>query len=135
MKRHLLLLAVGLLYACASPNALVTEPDYASRFSYEALRLADADNPKEKADVLLDLMEYRLDEMERLHEAGNTDYVESLAASYRALCINALRGIAAQKPSVEASSRERVKTHNDRFQALSDDAQTNYWLCVSSLTG
>ncbi len=131
MKRHVLLLMAGFLYACGSPGVSVTAPDYASRFSYEALRLAEADGPKEKADALLDLMEYRLDEMERLHQAGNTEYVESLAASYRALCIKALRGIVADKPSVKVSSRKRLESHNDRFQALSDDARTNYLMCLS----
>ena len=133
------LILVAMLAACAdTPTGsmhLADEPDYASRFAYEAVLLARAEGAREKADALLELMEYRLAEMERLNGTGRDNHVFALARSYRELCVKALAAAVAADARVMARSRKYVARHGQRFQALSVEARENYRQCRDALGG
>lgn len=137
MKLILSSALVAMLAACAGTGSrhLADEPDYASRFAYEAILLARAEGPRAKADALLELMEYRLAEMERLTGTGRDNHVFALARSYRELCVKALAVVAVADARVMARSGRYVARHGERFLALPVEARENHRQCRDTLGG
>ena len=102
----------------ASADSLPDEPLYALKVAGEQLRLAIATSPADRAAVQLSIAGHRLDEAERLAEAGLTDAAIIATASYG----ESLASAAAELASVETLD-PRTAALVDQLQATLDVGQ------------
>ena len=119
------------LGACATNPTPADSPDFARHFANEALELAHAQSDSQRVSRIFDMMDYRLEEMERLSQLGSYEYVRALAASYRKLCVDGLARIEQRSPDLQGEIREHVLSHQERLSAL--DVSGDYDACTNAV--
>lgn len=122
-------LLVAMLAACAGTAISADGPKFADHVAEETLVLARAGDDEERADALLDMMEYRLDEMVRLAAQGKTAHVNSLAISYRDLCVKGLAPVVRGHSGLRRKAAEHVSAQAERIGLLPTDLHSLFRGC------
>lgn len=116
--RHRIVVAIPLLLVACASTPTADSPEFGATVAVEASRLANAQTPEEKVSVLLDILDERVDQMERLGGEGRQDFTARLAASYRRLGGEALNPALAKAPTMAAAARDRLRSQETRLARL-----------------